>query len=219
MNEIMNTVKTYWDLIVTEAAKYFELALAWLMAPIFLIGTFEVTGWMIVAAAALVLIILIIIIACCAAGAKKRKAKAAAAAAAEEQVAEEPVEETPVEEPVEEAPVEEAPVEKDEEIPAEFVAPVVEEPNDELNEEAEEAQEAEPVEKKAPMKIYHISKRKTDGLWQVRASGAKKVLKLFATQAEAIAFARRVASNQNTSFVIHKEDGSFRKISYSNKKK
>lgn len=63
-------------------------------------------------------------------------------------------------------------------------------------------------------KVYHISKRKEDNRWQVKASGATKALKLFFTQAEAIEYAKSVASNQDGRIIIHKEDGSFRKLSY-----
>ena len=38
-------------------------------------------------------------------------------------------------------------------------------------------------------KIYHISKRKEDGKWQVKFANGERALKLFDTQAEAIDFA------------------------------
>ncbi len=63
-------------------------------------------------------------------------------------------------------------------------------------------------------KIYHISKRKEDNRWQVKAQGADKALKLFLTQAEAIAFAKKTAGNQDAKIMIHKEDGSFRRLTY-----
>ena len=62
--------------------------------------------------------------------------------------------------------------------------------------------------------VYHISKRKEDRKWQVKAEGAAKALKLFFTQQEAIDYAKSVAGNQEGRIVIHKEDGSFRKLSY-----
>ena len=70
-----------------------------------------------------------------------------------------------------------------------------------------------PVESKAT-KTYHISKRKDDNRWQVKAEGADKALKLFLTQAEAIAFAKKTAGNQDARIMIHKEDGSFRRLTY-----
>ena len=63
-------------------------------------------------------------------------------------------------------------------------------------------------------KTYHISKRKEDNRWQVKAEGADKALKLFLTQDEAIAFAKKTAGNQDARIVIHKEDGSFRRLTY-----
>lgn len=62
--------------------------------------------------------------------------------------------------------------------------------------------------------VYHISKRKEDRKWQVKAEGAAKALKLFWTQDEAIEYAKSVAGNQEGRIVIHKEDGSFRKLKY-----
>lgn len=63
-------------------------------------------------------------------------------------------------------------------------------------------------------KTYHISKRKEDNRWQVKAEGADKALKLFLTQDEAIAFAKKTAGNQDARIVIHKADGSFRRLTY-----
>ena len=66
----------------------------------------------------------------------------------------------------------------------------------------------------APDMVYHISKRKEDRKWQVKAEGASKTLKLFWTQEEAIDYAKTVAGNKEGRIVIHKEDGSFRKLKY-----
>lgn len=68
--------------------------------------------------------------------------------------------------------------------------------------------------KDAADRVYHISYRKEDGKWQVKAAGDAKALKLFKTQAEAIGYAKKVAGNQEGRIVIHKEDGSFRKLTY-----
>lgn len=70
-------------------------------------------------------------------------------------------------------------------------------------------------EKQTPTtKTYHISKRKEDNRWQVKAAGGEKALKLFNTQAEAIEYAKKVAGNQEARIMIHKEDGSFRRLTY-----
>ena len=63
-------------------------------------------------------------------------------------------------------------------------------------------------------KVYHISKRKEDKKWQVKAEGADKALRLFFTQAEAIEYAKKVAGNQEGRIVVHKESGGFRKLNY-----
>ena len=94
---------------------------------------------------------------------------------------------------------------------------IVEDNEVEIVEETEEV--VEPIveakpEKKAPAKKYHIAQRSEDGLWQVKAEGAEKALKLFKTQQEAIDYAKKVAGNQEGYIVIHKKDGSFRKLTY-----
>lgn len=63
-------------------------------------------------------------------------------------------------------------------------------------------------------KIYHISTRDEDGMWQVKLGKGERALKLFETQAEAIAFAKEKAGNQEGSIVIHKRDGKIRKQNY-----
>lgn len=63
-------------------------------------------------------------------------------------------------------------------------------------------------------KVYHISKRKEDGMWQIKAAGGEKAIKLFKTQKEAIDYCKTLADNQDASIMIHKEDGSFRKLTY-----
>ena len=63
-------------------------------------------------------------------------------------------------------------------------------------------------------KVYHISKRKDDGKWQIKAEGGAKAIKLFLTQKEAIDYCKTLAGNQEARIMIHKEDGSFRKLTY-----
>ena len=67
--------------------------------------------------------------------------------------------------------------------------------------------------KKPSVKNYHISQR-ADGRWQVKGALAEKALKIFATQAEAIDYAKKVADNQEGNFTIHKKDGKIRKKTY-----
>lgn len=49
---------------------------------------------------------------------------------------------------------------------------------------------------------YHISKR-SDGKWQIKRSGGKRALKLFATQKEVMAFANRMAENKGVAVFLH----------------
>ena len=87
----------------------------------------------------------------------------------------------------------------------------------------EEAKKAAPAKKAEPVteekqeitnKIYHISKRKEDDMWQVKFAKGQKAIKLFKTQAEAIAYAKQLANNQDGSISIHKVDGKTRKQNY-----
>ncbi len=64
----------------------------------------------------------------------------------------------------------------------------------------------------AVFEVYHVAKRRTDSKWQVRKPKSEHAIKLFATYVEAIDFAKKLAANQNAYIIIHKEDGSFRKI-------
>ena len=56
-------------------------------------------------------------------------------------------------------------------------------------------------------------------LWEVleECEEIVKAIKLFATQAEAIDFAKALAESQNGSITIHKVDGKIRKQDYSKK--
>lgn len=102
----------------------------------------------------------------------------------------------------------------------------VTEPEDEPENAAEEetsapaAAEARPAadKKAAGNKTYHISKRRDENRWQVKIAGGAKAIKLFNTQYEAIDFAKKLAENQEAKIVIHKEDGTFRRLTYHKKK-
>lgn len=67
--------------------------------------------------------------------------------------------------------------------------------------------------KKPRVKNYHISLR-PDGKWQVKLSKGDRAIKLFKTQAEAIAFAKSRAKSQDGHITIHKVDGKIRKQKY-----
>ena len=199
---------------------------------LFQIGSFEFLLWhLLVVIGALVIIALIIVIAVLS-HKRSRRADAQTAetpaeevtaveetsAAAEEQPAEEAqaavAEEQPAQQPQaqEETPAEETSAE--EETPAEETAAEEEEtPAEEATEEDEQPAEETPAEKeevKRP-KNYHISLRE-DGKWQVKLQKGSKPLKLFDTQAEAIAFAKE--KNQEGTITIHKVNGQIRKQKY-----
>ncbi|MBQ7914815.1 MAG: DUF2188 domain-containing protein [Clostridia bacterium] len=207
-------------------------------SPLFAIGSFQVVVWHVAAVVALLLVVIIIII--CSA-AKKRKNKLevvegeiVSATTATEEVASEPaVEQAPAEQQPAEPGVEEqpaAPVVEEEPAPApaveESAAPSqdvtiveVEEEGDweadaTTEETAPAAEEATPSQPDKPrVKCYHISLRE-DGRWQVKLSKGARALKLFRTQAEAIAFAKEKAKNQEGYITIHKVSGKIRKQKY-----
>ena len=86
---------------------------------------------------------------------------------------------------------------------------------------AAQAAEAEPAEKQAapvkerqPARNYHITRRQTDGKWQVKFAGGEKAIKLFDTQADAIVYAKKLADSRDGSITIHKKDGKMRKQRY-----
>lgn len=143
----------------------------------------------IIAAVVLVALIAIIIIICCVVSAKKKKANEEKPAAQKKEVKSEPVKEEP----------------KKEEKPAAKPA-------------AKAAAKPAPAKKEEPAKpatkTYHISKRKDDNMWQIKAAGGSRAIKLFKTQKEAIDYAKTLADNQDANIMIHKEDGSFRKLTY-----
>ncbi|MDE6613134.1 MAG: DUF2188 domain-containing protein [Clostridia bacterium] len=66
-------------------------------------------------------------------------------------------------------------------------------------------------------RVYHISKRREDGQWQIKAAGGAKAIKLFRTQAEAINHAITLADNQDGRVVVHKADGSFKSVTLNKK--
>ncbi|HIY97338.1 MAG TPA: DUF2188 domain-containing protein [Candidatus Borkfalkia excrementigallinarum] len=81
---------------------------------------------------------------------------------------------------------------------------------------AEKVQEEVPAKaekEKSAARNYHVAKR-PDGKWQVNFAGGEKAIKLFSTQAEAIAYAKKLAENQDGSISIHKKDGKLRKQKY-----
>lgn len=71
------------------------------------------------------------------------------------------------------------------------------------------AKKAEPK-KEVPKKntaAYHLSKRASDGKWQVFRAGSDKVIKLFDTKAEAEEYVKKMAENQGVGFLTHASKG------------
>lgn len=62
---------------------------------------------------------------------------------------------------------------------------------------------------------YHVSKRDNNGReWKVFMEGSDKVIKLFNTQAEALAYAKSLCKNKGDdwSVLLHGLDGKIRKF-------
>ena len=54
---------------------------------------------------------------------------------------------------------------------------------------------------------YHLSKRSSDGKWQVFRAGSDKVIKLFDTKAEAEEYTKKMAENQGVAVLSHASKG------------
>lgn len=54
---------------------------------------------------------------------------------------------------------------------------------------------------------YHVSKRASDGMWQVFRAGSDKVIKLFKTKAEAEEYTKQMAENQGVVYHAHASKG------------
>lgn len=184
----------------------------WLSLPVW--------AWIVIAA--VVLILIIVIIAVAARSAKKKRAARNAGVQTEEPA---PAVAAPAEEQsasAEAQPAVKAPAKSEPERPAPVVAeeqpeqpaPVAS-PEERAEVQAEEPAETLSAAPRAPMpKVYHITKRTSDGKWQIKFNRGKKAIKLFDTQMQAIEYAKALAQNQEASIMIHKEDGTFRKLRY-----
>ena len=64
-------------------------------------------------------------------------------------------------------------------------------------------------EKKGPSAgaSYHLSKRASDNKWQVFLTGSDKVIKTFATKAEAEEYTKKMAANTGRSILTHASKG------------
>ncbi len=132
-----------------------------------------------------------------------------------------PAEEAPAEgaAAAEEAPAEEA--KPAEEAPAAEEVPASEEAKPEeaveTVEEVEQVSEPKPALKRKVTRIpagsartYHIT-RQPSGNWQVKLAGGSKAIRVFPTQAEAIAFTKGLVESRGGSYRIHSLKGKIRK--------
>jgi hypothetical protein len=83
---------------------------------------------------------------------------------------------------------------------------------DEVKTNEEKKEEVKPMAAKKDGKVWHITKREDDGVWQVKAEGASKATKLFKTKAEAEEYVKTLkANNEGSRVVKHKKTGEFQK--------
>lgn len=177
---------------------------------------------------AILVVLLIVIIAAFAISGLKKKKKATPTEAQKEPVKEKKTEKTSVEEtavstetqeePVKEEKTEESSVEKKKSSTAkgkddssqttaeEKIAPTQEESSEHDNSVAEKLEK-----NYAEENIYHVTKRKEDGKWQVKLQKGGKAIKLFNTQEEAYAYAKKLAGGKDGTVHLHKVSGQIRK--------
>ena len=143
-------------------------------------------------------------------GEKKQKAEGETPAAADE-----PKEEPAAETPAGEEKAEPVAAEKEAEKEAE-AAPAADGKNTEQQETEKPADAPADAEEKteknyAEENIYHVTRRKEDGKWQVKLQKGDKAIKLFNTQEEAYAYAKKIAGNKEGTVHLHKVYGQNRK--------
>lgn len=84
--------------------------------------------------------------------------------------------------------------------------PVVEEKVEEVPAE-EKSEEKKP---KGPHN-YRVVYDKEEKIWKLRKDGAKRVIKSFATKAEALEYAKDLSERNDMGLTVHKKDGKFQK--------
>ena len=90
--------------------------------------------------------------------------------------------------------------------------PVKEEVTEQPTEEEKPVEEKKPASKSStPKRIYHISERKELNKWQIKFAGGTKALKMFNTQAEAIAYVKELIAKNGGSYRVHSRAGKMRK--------
>lgn len=61
--------------------------------------------------------------------------------------------------------------------------------------------------KKEAKRVYHVSKRASDNMWQVTYAGGEKAIKLFKTKVEAEEYTKKMAENQGGVMLTHNSKG------------
>lgn len=56
-------------------------------------------------------------------------------------------------------------------------------------------------------RVYHVVKRPEDGKWAVKYAGGEKVIKLFDTQKEAVAYSKEMTKSQDGKMLVHNSKG------------
>ena len=56
-------------------------------------------------------------------------------------------------------------------------------------------------------KVYHVSKRESDGMWAIHIQGSDTVIKLFSTKAEAETYCQNLGANQQGTILFHNSKG------------
>ena len=64
-----------------------------------------------------------------------------------------------------------------------------------------------PIKEDDPTKVYHINKRTSDKKWTIKFANGQKVIKLFDTKEEALAYAEELADKQNGTVLVHASKG------------
>ena len=83
--------------------------------------------------------------------------------------------------------------------------------SDENNDSVENKKPISSYQKKYSARVYHISRQKIVGKWQVKLANSKKAIKYFDTQLEAINYAKGLVKTQGGSIRVHSLTGQMRK--------
>ena len=113
------------------------------------------------------------------------------------------------EEPAKVEPAKKAAPAKKEEVqpaPAKKAAPAKKQ-EPEKKEEPAKKEAAAPAKDAGPTKVYHLTKRKEDGMWAITFVGGQKAVKLFKTKKEAEAALKVLTENQGATALIRNSKG------------